>query len=153
MTFRPIALVCASVLVLPACVMTSTETRTWTDPAAASPGYERHGRVDAVREVIQRQHGDPVGGAVGGAVVGGIMGSLLSGGRGPAAMMGAIGGAAVGSAASQGQAEYRWYEVTVRFDDGGYEVFTYRDYSPFRPGDLVVLGPRGLDWAQAAPYR
>jgi outer membrane lipoprotein SlyB len=64
-------------------------------------------------------------------------------------VVGAIGGAAVGSSLSQGHAEYRWYEVTVRFDDGGYEVFTYRDDSPFRPGDLVVLGPRGLDWADS----
>lgn len=143
MTYRPIALVCAAALLAPACVVTSTETRTWGDPYAQGGGYERHGRVDRVREVVQRQHGDPVGGAVAGAIIGGLLG-----GRGPAAVVGAIGGAAVGSSLSQGSAEYRWYEVTVRFDDGGYEVFTYRDYSPFRPGDDVVLGARGLDWAQ-----
>jgi outer membrane lipoprotein SlyB len=144
MTYRPIALVCAAALLAPACVVTSTESRSWGDGyAQGGSGYERHGRVDRVREVIQRQHGDPVGGAVAGAIIGGLLG-----GRGPAGLVGAIGGAAVGSSLSQGSAEYRWYEVTVRFDDGGYEVFTYRDNSPFRPGDLIVLGPRGLDWAQ-----
>lgn len=142
MTYHRIALVCAAALLAPACVVTSTETRSWGDPYAQGGGYERHGRVDHVREVVQRQRGDPVGGAVAGAIIGGLLG-----GRGPAAVVGAIGGAAVGSSLSQGSAEYRWYEVTVRFDDGGYEVFTYRDHSPFRPGDLVVLGPRGLDWA------
>lgn len=141
--FDRVALVCVAALLAPACVVTSTESRSWGDPYGQDGYAERHGRVDRVREVVQRQHGDPVGGAVAGAIIGGLLG-----GRGPAGVVGAIGGAAVGSSLSQGSAEYRWYEVTVRFDDGGYEVFTYRDYSPFRPGDDVVLGARGLDWAQ-----
>jgi hypothetical protein len=39
--------------------------------------------------------------------------------------------------------ETRAYEVTVRFDDGTRGVFTYRDYTPFRPGDRIDLTPDG----------
>jgi hypothetical protein len=50
----------------------------------------------------------------------------------------------VGAAASQGSAESRTYQVLVRFDDGTYGMFVYAGYSPFRPGDAVVLTPQGL---------
>lgn len=156
MTPRPIALVAlASLVTLPGCVVTTTQSRTWYDDNA--PAYERRGRVDSVREVVQRQEGNPAGGAIAGAIIGGLLGSTIGGhthydrwgrghyhGNGVGALVGAAGGAAVGAAASQGGAEDRWYEVNVRFDDGGYETFTYRGYAPFRPGDEVQLGARGL---------
>lgn len=150
----------ASLATLPACVVTSTESRTWYDQAN-QPTSERHGRVDSVREVVQREQGSPAGGAIAGAIIGGILGSAIGGhthydrwgyghyhGNPAGALVGAAGGAAVGAAASQGSAEQRWYEVNVRFDDGGYEVFTYRGYAPFRPGDEVYLGARGLSPAR-----
>ncbi len=156
MTSRPIALVLLASLALPGCVMTTTETRTWDDPYA-QPSYARHGRVDRVREIVQRQEGNPAGGAVAGAIIGGLLGSAIGAHThydrwgyahtepsGAGALVGAAGGAAIGAAASQGGAENRWYEVYVRFDDGGYETFTYRGGSPFRPGDEVLLGARGL---------
>ena len=161
MSRRSIALLAlASLAGLPACVATTTESRTWYDRGQEAT-YQRRGRVDSVREIVQRQQGNPAGGAVAGAIIGGILGSALGGhthydrwgyghyeGSPAGAAVGAIGGAAVGAAASQGGAEYRWYEVTVRFEDGGLETFTYRESSPFRPGDLVVLGPRGLTFDQ-----
>ena len=64
-------------------------------------------------------------------------------------MFGAAVGAATGAALSQGSSEQRAYEVRVRFDDGMIGVFTYADFSPFRPGDDVVLTTGGL--ARAAP--
>jgi outer membrane lipoprotein SlyB len=156
MTSRSIALIALASVALPGCVMTTTETRTWDDPYAQG-AYGRHGRVDRVREVVQRQQGNPAGGAVAGAIIGGLIGSAFGAHThydrwgyahtqpsGAGALVGAAGGAAIGAAASQGGAEARWYEVYVRFDDGGYETFTYRDASPFRPGDEVTLGPRGL---------
>jgi outer membrane lipoprotein SlyB len=143
-------------LALPGCVVTTTETRDWGSPYDQQ-GHERRGRIDSVREVVQRQQGNPAAGAVAGAIIGGLIGSTLGGGthydrwgyahsRGDAAgaLVGAAGGAAVGAAASQGSGEDRWYEVYVRFGDGGYETFTYRRPPPFRAGDEVVLGPRGL---------
>ncbi len=157
MTSRSLALVALASLALPGCVMTTSETRTWDDPYA-QPAYARHGRVERVREIVQRQQGNPAGGAVAGAIIGGLLGSAIGSHThydrwgyahtepsGAGALVGAAGGAAIGAAASSGaNAENRWYEVYVRFDDGGYETFTYRGGSPFRPGDEVTLGSRGL---------
>jgi len=153
---RRIAALTLALAALPGCVVTTTETRAWGSPYGQR-GYDRRGRVDSVREVVQRQEGDPAGGAVAGAIIGGIIGAALGGGThydrhgyahtymsGPGAVVGAAGGAAIGAAASQGGGEVRWYEVYVRFEDGGYETFTYRGPPPFRAGDRVVLGPRGL---------
>jgi outer membrane lipoprotein SlyB len=122
--------------VTPGCVTTSTTARTWGEPAPPPPEWVRPGHVEWIREVIHREDGNPVGGAAVGAVVGAILG----GGR----ASGAIVGAAVGAAASQGSAETRNYEVAVRFDDGALQVYVYPNYSPFRPGEPVMLTPRGL---------
>jgi outer membrane lipoprotein SlyB len=153
---RWIATLALALAVLPGCVVTTTETRAWGG-AYGQQGYDRRGRVDSVREVVQRQRGDPAAGAVAGAIIGGLIGSALGGGThydrygyphsyasGPGALVGAASGAAIGAAASQGGGEERWFEVYVRFEDGGYETFTYRGKPPFRPGDEVALGARGL---------
>lgn len=120
------------------CATTTTTSTTWSAPP---PQHEwaRPGRVEWIREVVHRRQGDPVGGAVVGAILGGMVG-----GRGGAAVVGAIGGAAVGAAVSQGSEEHRSYEVMVLFQDGGYQVFLFNGYSPFRPGEEVVLTPQGL---------
>lgn len=120
------------------CATTSTSSTTWTaQPQAA--GWSRHGRVEWVRENVQREDGNPAAGAAAGAVIG-----ALIGGRGPGRLFGAVGGAAVGAAASQGHAERRTYDVMVRFDDGYGESFSYVGYSPFRPGEDVFMTPEGL---------
>jgi len=124
---------------VPGCATTSTTSTTMYDPNAAAYG-PRRGTVESVQEVVQRVQGNPVGGALAGALIGG----LLFHGRGPAAVVGAAGGAAIGAAASQGSAENRTYQVVVRFNDGSYGMFAYGGYSPFRPGEPVVLTPQGL---------
>ena len=122
-----------------ACATSTTSSRTWVDPAA--PGnWTRTGRVESVQEIVQRVQGNPAGGALAGALIGGF----LFGGRGPGMLLGAAGGAAVGAAASQGSRETRTYQVLVRFDDGYYGMFVFGGYSPFRPGEAVVLTPQGL---------
>ena len=113
-------------------------TTTWVEPAGGA--WARPGRVESVQAVVRRTEGNPAGGALAGALIGGF----LFGGRGPGALIGAAGGAAVGAAASQGSYEDRTYQVLVHFDDGGYGMFVYRGYSPFRPSDPVVLTPQGL---------
>jgi outer membrane lipoprotein SlyB len=130
--------VLALVVSLPAlgCATTTTTSTTWTAPTWP---YPREGRVESVQQVVQRTEGNPAGGAVAGALIGGFLF-----GRGPARLFGAATGAAIGAAASQGGAETRSYQVLVRFDDGTYGMFMYRDYSPFAPGQAVVLGPSGL---------
>jgi len=122
-----------------ACATTSTSSTVWVDPAA--PGnWARSGRVESVQEIVRRVQGDPGGGALVGALIGGF----LFGGRGPGALLGAASGAAIGASASQGSAETRTYQVLVHFDDGTYGMFVYGGYSPFRPGEPVLLTPRGL---------
>lgn len=121
------------------CATTATTSTTWTDPNTAG-AWPHSGRVESVQEIDQHVEGNPAGGAIAGALIGG----LLFGGRGPSRLFGAATGAAIGAAASQGSAETRTYHVRVRFDDGTYGMFVYRDYSPFWPGEVVVLTPQGL---------
>jgi outer membrane lipoprotein SlyB len=122
-------------------VRTTTAGTTWGYPAAPAPDWVRPGYVESIREVIHREEGDPAGGAVAGAIIGGLLGS---GRGGPGPLFGAAAGATVGAAASQGSRESRSYEVTVRFDDGGRQLFVYGGYSPFRPGEPVLMTPSGL---------
>ena len=133
-------------LLLSACVMSTTASRTWGEPYGQ--GWARSGRVESIRETVHRQQGDPAGGAVAGAIIGGRLGNAWSGGPGPATVAGAIGGAMVGSAASQGAAEQRTYEVFVRFDDGALEPFVYQNVLPFQVGEPVALTANGLQRAQ-----
>jgi outer membrane lipoprotein SlyB len=123
----------------PACATTSTTSTTWTDPSAAR--YGRAGRVESVQQIVERTEGNPTAGAAAGALVGGL---VFGGGRGPSAVAGAVGGAAVGAAVSQGSSEQRTYQVVVRFDDSGFGEFVYAGYSPFQPGERVVVTPGGL---------
>jgi outer membrane lipoprotein SlyB len=140
------ALVLVPTLLLQGCVTYTTRTRTWGASHGEDDRYgqrwERYGRVEQVRETAVRQQGDPAGGAVAGAIIGGVLGHAIFGRGGGFA--GAVGGAAVGASASQGAAEDRYYEVLVRFDDGGQETFMFQGALPFRPGDEVRLTPRGL---------
>jgi outer membrane lipoprotein SlyB len=122
------------------CVATTTSSTVWTAPGPAPVAWARPGRVEWIRENVQREQGNPAAGALAGAVIGG----LLLGSDGPSTVLGAIGGAAVGAAASQGSAEHRSYEVFVRFDDGSARIFAYQGYSPFQPGQMVVQTPNGL---------
>jgi len=146
-THRLLAAAVASLL-LSGCVTTRTTTSTQT----VAGEWSRPGHVESIRETVQRDEGDPAGGAVAGAIIGGLLGSALGGhsyyghyhGNPAGAFVGAVGGAMVGAAASQGSAERRWYETFVRFDDGGLERYVYEGYSPFQVGQPVIAGPRGL---------
>lgn len=146
----------ASLALLSGCVTSRTTTRTWSDGYAGEE-WSRPGHVESVRETVQRDEGNPAGGAVAGALIGGLLGSTIGGhayydrwgnghyqASGAGALVGAVGGAMVGAAASQGSAERRWYEVYVRFDDGGLQRYVYDGYAPFQVGQPVVAGPRGL---------
>lgn len=110
---------------------------------SSPPVYEEYaqtGIVESVRPVVQRVRGNPAGGAAAGALIGAV---LFGGHGGPRTLFGAAAGAATGAALSSGTYETRAYQVTVRLDSGERAVLTYRDYSPFAPGDRVELGPDG----------
>jgi outer membrane lipoprotein SlyB len=139
--FRALPLMLLFTLVAEGCVATTTTSSTmWAAPGPQD--WARPGAVEWVRETVHRTHGDPAGGALAGALIGGMLGRDSG-----EAVAGAIGGAVLGAMVSSGSSENRTYEVAVRFDDGGREVFLYEGRSPFRPGQPVVQGPGGL-----APY-
>jgi len=121
----------AVVLLLVACTTTQTRTVTWVAPPA-----ERVGEVAWIRQTTVDRQGNPVGGAVLGGVVGGLFGRAIGGGRGPGTLVGAVGGAAAGAALSQGGPQESYFDVGVRFDDGGGQVFRF----PYPP--QLVAGER-----------
>ncbi len=123
-------------LALSACVTTTSAG--WGDPSYDAQNWQRRGHVEYVRETVETQRGDPAGGAV----VGSILGEAMLGRGG--GLFGAVGGAAVGASASQGYAERRFWEVFVRYDDGGTERYVYEGPPPFQVGDAVVLTAQGL---------
>jgi outer membrane lipoprotein SlyB len=129
------------------CVAHTTRTTVYRAPPAPAP--DRPGRVEWVRETVHTRTGDPAGGAVAGAVVGGLVGNAI--GRGPGTLIGILGGAAVGAHASQGSSERRYYEVAIRFDDGAFGTYLYRDGCPFMAGDRVAWTTRGFVRLAAAP--
>lgn len=132
---RTVALIASSALLFAAgCYATTSYSRTYGE--RGYPGTtERRGKVEAIRETVDRRVGDPAGGAVAGALVGGV----LTGRAG-----GAILGALFGAAASQGTAERRYYDVYVLYDDGGRQAFTFAGFPPFQVGDRVVVTDRGI---------
>lgn len=133
---------CAAAMVAGSLLFGCAATATYSTDPYADEYSPRSGIVQSVREVVHHVRGNPAAGAAAGALIG----AVLFGGRGPRTLFGAAAGAATGAALSSGEYETRAYEITVRFDNGARGVFTYRDYSPFRPGDRIEMGPHG-------PYR
>ncbi len=133
---RIVALLAAPAVVLAAgCYTESSYSRSWGEERGYRSEVDRRGRVENIRETVNRRTGDPAGGAVAGALVGG----LLTGRAG-----GAVLGALFGAAASSGGAEQRYYDVYVLFDDGGRQTFTFAGWPPFQPGDRVIVTDRGI---------
>lgn len=118
------------------CYTESASVHTYTAPPAG-PTYSGRstGRVVQVQEVRRETRGQPVAGAAAGALLGGLI--FRSAGA-------AVVGGGIGAIASSGGSSRTVYEVTVQFDDGNRGVFDFKDWSPFAPGDYVVLTPSGL---------
>jgi outer membrane lipoprotein SlyB len=136
-----VALLALPALFIGGCATTTYQTTAWGDPAYGA-NWARYGHVESVRETVRTTQGDPGAGAFAGAVIGGL---LFGGYNAASAIAGMAGGAAVGAAASQAQnAQDRFYEVFVRFDDGGLEQYVYQNVLPFRVGERVALTAQGL---------
>jgi outer membrane lipoprotein SlyB len=141
-TLRAVALIALPALLLGGCATTTYQTTSWGGEQPYGQGWARYGQVESVRETVRTTQGDPAGGAFAGALIGGL---LFGGGYPAQTMAGMVGGAMVGAAASQAaNAQDRFYEVFVRFEDGGLEPYTYQNVLPFRVGDRVVLTAQGL---------
>jgi outer membrane lipoprotein SlyB len=128
----------AAVLATGALAGCATTTRTITTTSIPAYDVGKTGQVVSVSEKVERVQGNPVGGALAGGLIGGAVF------RNP---LGAAAGAATGAAVSRGSSERRAYQVYVRFDDGTNGRFDYIDYSPWAPGERVMITPNGLSRA------
>lgn len=95
-------------------------------PDAAASSCGRCGVVTNVRTVAVAGQGSGLG-AVAGAIVGGVIGHQFGGGNGntAATAAGAIGGGYVGNMIEGKERGSTRYEVSVRFNDGASETFSY----------------------------
>ncbi len=125
-------------LALVATACKTTETRTTMYESYGAP--ERLGTVAWIKETEKDEKGNPVGGAALGAVIGGVAGYAM-GGSPVGAVVGAVGGGTAGALLSQGSGEKRWFDVNVRFDEGGEQAFRFENTAPFVVGERVgVVG-------------
>jgi outer membrane lipoprotein SlyB len=108
-----------------------TQTRT----VYAEPQRAETGQVVQVEEIVHHREGHPVAGAVAGALLGGV---IFHSGKA------AVVGGGLGAIASSGHSTRRTFETTVQFDNGEMGRFDFADWSPFRPGDRVVMTNEGL---------
>ncbi len=96
-----------------------------------------------IEQVAEREKaGEASGvGAVGGGVLGGVLGHQVGGGRGRdvATVVGAVGGAVAGHEIEKNLKKSKFYETTVRFEDGSTRVFTQEAQPAWRQGDRVKL--------------
>jgi outer membrane lipoprotein SlyB len=120
------------------CATSHTYSRT-EDESQEPAAQTRYGRVQTVREEVRRVDSEPAEDALSGAFIGASIGAYR-----PAMLFGSAGGNTLGAFATDDRTEARRFDVTVRFDDGSFQTFSYNGYSPFRPGEPVVLTPRGL---------
>ena len=118
----------------------TAHTYSTTEEESEAPSAQiRYGRVQMVREEARRVDGDPAEDALSGAFIGASIGAYR-----PARLFGAPGGNTLGAFATDDRTEARRFDITVRFDDGSFQTFSYNGFSPFRTGDQVILTPRGL---------
>src|SRR3569623_815263 len=103
---------------------------------STAPARAQTGQVVEVTELVNRREGHPVAGAAAGALRGGVI--FRSAGA-------AVIGGGLGAIASSGHSPRRPYEDTVQFASGEMGRFDFVDWSPFRPGDRVVLAGNGLE--------
>ncbi|MBX6393317.1 MAG: glycine zipper 2TM domain-containing protein [Burkholderiales bacterium] len=97
------------------------------------------GVVESVREVTEAGEGTGLGAVIGG-VTGGVVGRQFGGGRGKDVMtvVGAVGGGITGHQIEKRVRGTKYYEVTVRFEDGRTEVYR-EDAAAWNVGDRVKL--------------
>ncbi len=96
-----------------------------------------------IESVVEREKaGEASGiGAVGGGVLGGVLGHQVGGGRGRdvATVVGAVGGAVAGHEIEKTMKKSKFYEITVRFEDGSSRVFSQEAQPAWRRGDRIKL--------------
>ena len=136
-----------AVLTLGACTNMNTAPYP-PNPGVANSGnyYPLYGVVQSI-ELVQQENtgiaGSGIGlGTVAGAVIGGVLGNQIGSGRGNtvATVAGVAGGAYVGhELENRQQQRVDAHKITVRMEDGSYQVLMQNTNAGFRVGDRVRL--------------
>lgn len=137
-----VATMLAAAYLLSACGSTTTTT-------SVNPAYSQisttYGVIDSIQIVqVQTERRGPGAGAVVGGIVGGILGNQVGGGVGntAATVAGAVGGAVVGNRVEQNSNPPQvreMYQITVRMDNGSYQVVTQDTIADMRVGSRVHI--------------
>ncbi|HTH93601.1 MAG TPA: glycine zipper 2TM domain-containing protein [Rhodocyclaceae bacterium] len=111
---------------------------TYTSNIPPPPVCTTCGEIYAITPVQQKGQGSGLG-AVAGGIVGGLLGNQIGRGTGRdiATIGGAVGGAFAGNAVEQNTRTKTVFDVTVRYLDGGTEVFRENLQPVWQIGDKV----------------
>lgn len=111
---------------------------TYTSNIPPPPICTTCGEIYAITPVAQKGQGSGLG-AIAGGIVGGLLGNQVGRGTGRdlATIGGAVGGAFAGNAVEQNARSQTVYDVTVRYLDGGTEVFRENLRPVWQIGDKV----------------
>lgn len=103
------------------------------------------GTVSAIREMEKKGEGTGLG-AVGGAVVGGVIGNQFGGGSGKKILtvVGAAGGAYAGHQVEKNARSTKYWNVTVRMDDGRDRTVSVSPAPPLAIGDKVRIEGKNI---------
>jgi outer membrane lipoprotein SlyB len=112
--------------------------RTPLPPPVVAPKCTNCGTVENVRVVEQKGEGSGIG-AVAGGVAGTVVGKQFGKGSGQTIMtiLGAAGGAYAGHEAEKHIRARKYWEVSVRLDDGSSRLLTFETEPAWRSGDRV----------------
>jgi outer membrane lipoprotein SlyB len=95
------------------------------------------GTVDSIQWVGNERPSSGAGAVVGG-IIGAIVGNQIGGGTGRtvATVAGGIGGAVIGNNVEKNRQD-NYYRISIRMDDGGYQVVHQTDIGNLRNGDRI----------------
>lgn len=98
------------------------------------------GVISGINVVEKEGEGSAVG-VIGGAVVGGLLGNQIGKGTGKtvATVAGAAGGAYAGNVAEKHLTKKKYWDVSVKMEDGSSKVFSLDAEPQLRPGDKVRI--------------
>lgn len=114
-------------------------------PVSTSPTCRNCGIVEAVNQIDVKGDGKYLG-TIGGGVVGLLLGSQIGGGSGRTAaqIAGAVGGAYAGRAIEGKMNVGHHYEVTIRLEHGGQQIFSFSNDPGYHVGERVRIINGGI---------
>ncbi len=127
-----------------AAVEPKTNTTSTTETSSTS-ACANCGTVSAIREMEKKGEGTGLG-AIGGAVIGGVIGNQFGGGSGKKILTvaGAAGGAYAGHQVEKGARSTKYWNVTVRMDNGSNRTISMSSAPALAVGDEVRVDGKNI---------